>query len=229
MAFYKKTGILPTHVYFVDTFSEASNNFLRYIFEICRTDKLENLVFILSKKIRRKDLVANPLLYKIKGLYRKARYGYDINKQNAFLVPNNCKFELIAREHWLAGEHWATSVDDVFFHYRGSLTTVLNYVAVSFPEHIIKLVGVDFNSPGYFFQEELKSLDFKWQDYTTPITTKAGMHFSAIPHEGTTMFDRFNFIVDKLSSNGNTLYSVNPNSLLVLKSFVQHSPLILET
>ncbi|HLT42694.1 MAG TPA: hypothetical protein VKZ95_08325, partial [Sphingobacteriaceae bacterium] len=47
-AFYKIAGIVPTHVYFLDSFSKASINFLRYIFDVIRKDKLKNITFLLS-------------------------------------------------------------------------------------------------------------------------------------------------------------------------------------
>ena len=46
MAFYQKSKILQTHVYFVDAYDKSTVRFLQYIFDVCRNNKLENLTFI---------------------------------------------------------------------------------------------------------------------------------------------------------------------------------------
>ena len=51
MAFYQKSKILPTHVYFVDAYDKSTVRFLQYIFDVCRNNKLENLTFILNQKV----------------------------------------------------------------------------------------------------------------------------------------------------------------------------------
>ena len=73
---------------------------------------------------------------------------------------------------------------------------------------------------------ELEKLNFAWQDWTTPITKKEKTHFSAIPYEGTTIFDKFDFIVENLKRSGNEIFSCNPNSLLVAKNLVKYNEII---
>ena len=51
MAFYKRIGIIPTHVYFVDD-HENSRRFLEYIFNVCKEDGLEGLTFIVNKSLK---------------------------------------------------------------------------------------------------------------------------------------------------------------------------------
>ncbi|MGK7951182.1 MAG: hypothetical protein AB4368_20950 [Xenococcaceae cyanobacterium] len=225
MAFYKKANIMPTDIYFVDNYEASVNSFLQYIFDVCRQDKLKKLNFILGKHLTPKilRLSSDPFSFYVKkqcfSLLKK-------NNKNLFLVPKNSSFEFIFHQNWLEGNTWSDSLDRPLFHYRGSLSTVLNYVSIKYPNHRIKLVGVDFNSPSYFFQEELEKLNFAWQDWTTPITKKEKIHFSAIPYEGTTIFDKFDFIIENLKRSGNEIFSCNPNSLLVTKNLVKYNEII---
>lgn len=220
MAFYKKAKILPTHVYYVDGYQESVNLFLQYVFDVCREEKLEDLTFILGKHINSNRLASNLLSFHAKKQYLKLSKN---SNRKLFLVPKKSSFEFISHQYWLEGNEWSNSLSQPLFHYRGSLSTVLNYVSIKYPHHPIKLVGVDFNSPGYFFQNELEKLNLNWQDWTTSITKKNKTHFSAIPYQGTTIFDKFDFIVENLKQSGNEIFSCNSNSLLVTKNLVEYA------
>ena len=238
MAFYRKSKILPTHVYFVDAYDTSTVCFIQYIFDVCRTNKLKHLNFILNRKVLEFPLTgqrfcATKLAFSIKKKYLEIEqslhdilfHGEKINP-NLFLVPQNCSFEFISHEYWLDGNQWSDTLKKPLFHYRGSLSTVLNYISIKYPQRPIKLVGVDFNSPSYFFQEELEKLNFDWQDWTTDITKEKKTHFSAVPYQGTTIFDKFDFILTKLKETGNELYSCNPQSLLVEKGLTKYKNVI---
>ena len=238
MAFYQKSKILPTHVYFVDAYDTSTVRFIQHIFDVCRHDKLENLNFILNQEVLNFPLTgqrfcATKLAFYIKKKYLELEQSlHDILfheekiNSNLFLVPQNCSFEFISHEHWLDGNQWSDTLKKPLFHYRGSLSTVLNYISIKYPNYPIKLVGVDFNSPSYFFQEELEKLNFAWQDWTTEITQEKKTHFSAIPYEGTTIFDKFDFMLAKLKETGNELYSCNSQSLLVEKGLTKYKNVI---
>jgi hypothetical protein len=227
MAFYQKSKIVPTHIYYVDAYQRSVQIFLQHIFNICRKNKLKGLTFILNKNISRYS-TSNVYLYlylkylNLKNVYRKIRYG----SINSFLLPKNCYCDFITHQDWLKYDNtWATSLNEPLFHYRGSLSTVLNYISIKYPNRSIRLVGVDFNSPQYFFQQELEELELDWQDWTTPIVKEKGMHFSAVNYQGTTIFDKFGFILEQLSASGNSVYSCNSKSLLVEKGLVQYASL----
>lgn len=226
MAFYKQSGIIPTHSYFVDNYETSNRFFLGYIFDICRKDNLKGLTFILNREISylKRVLIENIVVFKAKRLLQLLKYGKNMDFSYPFLIPRKCKFEFIEHQDWLAGDCWATDLNEPLFHFRGSLTTVLNYISIKFPYYTIKLVGNDFNSPRYFFQESLDKLAFEWKDWTTPIVSKNKKHFSAVEYNGTTIFDKFDFIVENLNRTGNSLYSCNRNSLLVEKGAVEYRP-----
>lgn len=222
-AFYKKVNIIPTHIYYVDSYETSVILFLKHIFQICRNDKLENLTFILNKNLNKKNFLSNKLHFYLKKQYRIIN-NKDLLK--LFLIPHNCNLEFISHQDWLTGDKWSDNLEEPLFHYRGGLSTVLNYVSVKYPNHPIRLVGVDFNSPCYFFQEELEKLNFSWQDRSTPITKQERKHFSAIPYEGTTIFDKFDFIIENLKFSGNEIFSCNPKSMLVTKNLVEYKKLL---
>lgn len=223
MAFYKKVNIMPTHVYYVDSYQTSVILFLQHIFNVCRQDQLKNLTFILGQHLNHKRIISNPLYFYLRQQYLKIK---KINDINFFLVPQNCYFEFISHQSTLEGNEWSNTLEQPLFHYRGSLSTVLNYVSIKYPHHPVKLIGVDFNSPGYFFQDELNNLNFDWQDWTTPITQEKKIHFSAIPYKGTTIFDKFDFMVEHLKRSGNEIFSCNSNSILVQKKLIEYAPVI---
>jgi hypothetical protein len=224
MAFYKKSGIVPTHIYYVDNYQDSVKLFLQYIFNVCRKDNLKNLIFIVNKKMS-DSLTSNKYLFYSKKAYRKIKYGEKSKKIDLFLVPKNCKFNFITHQDWLNGDAWASSLDEPLFHYRGSLSTVLNYISIQYPNRHISLVGVDFNSSKYFFQNELEKLSFQWQDWTTPLTKEKSMHFSAIDYQGKTIFDKFEFMINQLNLSGNSMSCPNSKSLVVEKELVKYIPL----
>lgn len=221
MAFHALSGLRPTHVYFVDHI-EGSEPMLQYIFDVCIRDGIEGVTFILSKK--HEYSVATNWLFS--GPVKKTLERLSGKKCLFFQAPKACRYEFVSREHYLLGSCWAKSISEPLFHYRGSLTSVLNYVAIKYPGRPIKLVGVDFNSPRHFFQEELESLDFAWQDWTTPIVADKGIHISALEHEGTTMFDRFDEVLRRLAETENELYCCNENSLMVTKGCATYAPVV---
>lgn len=236
MAFYKESKILPTHIYFVDR-HENSLNFLKYIFQVCRKDNLSDLTFILHKDLKYrvysnqlKRLVnfAYYFAYNIKLLLKKPEkknFKQIFKPSFYFKINKNNRYYFITISKWLEGGDWSNSLNKKLFHYRGSLTTVLNYVSICFPKRKVILVGNDFNASEYFFQKELDALDFKWQDFTTSIVKESGVHFSFLNFEGTKMTDCFPFIIQNLEKSENQLICINKDSLLVTEANVKYAPL----
>ena len=222
MAFYKSLNILPTHVFFVDT-HPGSARFLQHTFDVCVRDNLQGITYILHRNWRWRLSRFSLEQHLKKAMIRKLKREKD---PLVFRVPRNSHFEFITRPLSTEGGMWASSLQQPLFHYRGTLTTALNYVSIKYPNRWVKLVGADLNSSQYFFQSELEKLDFQWQDWTTPIIQKEGLHFSAIEHKGTTMFDRFDYVVEQLGRTHNEIFNCNIESLLVTKGFTRYSPVI---
>lgn len=224
MAFYEKSALLPTHVYFVDT-HENSLLFLQYIFDFCKKKKLKNISFILNKNIK-KDFSLYSIQKKIKRLRNKARvffWQFLLPKEQLEGLRNTMylqgsahnKYEFISTKTWMEDCPWASSLEEPLFHYRGSLTTALNYCSITKPKQDIYLVGNDFYGSEYFFEKELSLLSIDASDWTTPLVKANKVHFSFQDYKGTKMPDKIAFILQKLKQSGINLYSINKNSLLV--------------
>ena len=234
MAFYKKIGIIPTHVYFVDD-HENSRRFLEYIFSVCERDHLNGLTFIVNNslksvlytsKINRIFLPFKNAFCDLIDSFRLAcvRHFFLNRRHYIHKLPHNT-FQFVSTTDWLQGGVWAESLQDKLFHYRGSLTSVLNYCSIIASAQDIFLLGNDFNGSEYFFEEDLKNIPFDWTDWTTNIIKKENKHFSFIEHQGTKMQDYFPFILRELDKRDTKLYCVNKESLLVKECGVKYQSL----
>lgn len=252
MAFYKISKIFPTHIYFVDK-HQNSLNFLQYIFNICSADKLVGLEFIVHEDLigsfnGKKE---SSLLIKIKKiifqiLFRLFRlFQHPSNSRFSRLIsylkihkwkryiealpnlvpPKNSSFIFVNQNGWLDGGEWSNSISDPLFHYRGSLTSVLNLITIKWPNNDVYLVGTDFYGNKYFFEDELQKVDFNWNDWTTSIIKEKGKHFSVIDYKGTTMFDKFNYIHKELKKRSCNIFCINPDSELVIQGNVEFKKL----
>jgi len=218
MAFYDVAGVLPTHVYFLD-FHQNSHLFLQYIFDICVKNKISNISFLLSERLKYRifypssSRTINQLKYLLSRVFKKF----------VLFAPAHCHYTFLRRTKWLKGGKWAESLEEPLYHYRSSLTAALNYMSIVYPGRRIKLVGIDLNSPTYFFESRLKELNFDYSDWTTPITRERSVHASVLDHQGTTLMGKLDFVISELEKTGNEVVSCNRNSLLVEKGFVKHA------
>lgn len=242
MAFYKESGILPTHIYFHDLYGFK---LFIYILKVCKENNLENLTLFTSLFYNTVTF-SNPffILYHILKdlfLYRFKSLGVillrlgknsDIHKFKLlrpfkyYSLPRRCKVISISITKWNEGGKWANKLNHKIFHYRGSLTSVINIASIIAPNQEIMLVGNDFNSDRYFYEDSLNSLGIEWKDYTYESVKKTGTHYSFQNINGMKMEDKFPFILQKLSENGNCLSCNNVNSLLVTKVGIQFKPII---
>ncbi len=253
-AFYNKSKIVPTHIFFHDDYDTASKFFLRYIIKYLRKSKIKPLIFIVSSKNRGyffcksrlfyfnyvvKSLKINIIRNSVKCL-RVLLKPYSLKKFNILkkkieganfpidikrmaLLPRHSKVVYIDVQPWnKRGNKWASKITEPLYHYRGSLTTVFNYISIAFPNRKVLLVGVDFNTSGYFFDEELKRLRFETSDWTTSISREHNMHFSIINYEGTKIDDEMPFMLKNLERSNNKVFSVNKEVYLVKKNFVDY-------
>jgi len=232
MAFHASSGLRPSHVFFLDDYDESCRRMLRYIFDVCREDGISGLTFVLPPSARRRVFVDGPwasvadaMLLMLKRLAKFIK-GDRHPTTPGYTAPRGCRFEFVTHHRWNEGGAWANSLREPLFHFHGSLTSALNYLSVQYPGRRIKLVGVDLDGPDYFFQSELEKVEFEWRDWTSSVTASSGMHFSAQVHEGSTMLDRFDFVVERLRSSGNELYATNPASLLVQRGYVEFKPVL---
>jgi hypothetical protein len=219
-AYFRKAQISPTHVYFTDIFSEASRNYLNLIFKRLTAHNLKP-TYILNKKVRYRATKSR-FMYQILTLIYAFPNLFFNHFKTILHLPNTGKFEFIGYQTWNNPNNtWSSTLSQDLYHFKGSLSTVFNYCAINFPQLDILLVGVDFNGSKYFFQEELDQEEFVTSDRTTSITRSENKHFSLIPTEGgLTLMDRIPYILDKLSDQNITVYSVNGTSRFVKEGFI---------
>ena len=236
MAFYKKSKIIPTHIYFHDSFSVGSSNIFHYILQICERDNLKNLTFITNKYynlVADRNIYLNIIALLIDIVYYRSKpflkylFGIKNSERQNLILKRRLSPMKYPKESKIIGvrihnSKWASTLSDKLFHFRGSLTSVLNYISICFPGKEIYLVGNDFDGGKYFFEEELEKLDFEWKDFTYEDTKKQNTHYSFQDIRGQRMSDRFPYIIKELAKSNNILYCLNPKSLLVLKAGVRY-------
>ena len=222
MAFYKKAGIIPSHVFFIDAHSPSSTNMLQYIFDLCHEDDLGDIIFIANAAVRNRVFRHKGLLY-----YVAKYHPIQFHKHHAYyLIKRPFKIDFIKMYNYLEGGKWAESLNEPLFHFRSSLSTVLNYASIKYPGYTIKLVGTDLNSKDYFFEQELKNLSFSSTDWTTQHTKKADKHFTVQNFKGTNFLDKIPFMKEELEKTANPIYCCSPQSLLVLDDYIEYREII---
>lgn len=220
-AYYKKSKITPTHIYFTDIFSAASRNYLKLIFNTSLENKLD-LTYILNKKVRYRA-TKSVLIYQLLRLLYFVPNLFFNHFKTILLLPKRGNFEYIGYQKWDNSTNtWANSLNEDLYHFKGSLSTVFNYCALKFGHLDILLVGVDFNGSKYFFQEELDKEHFVTTDRTTEITQKENKHFSLIPtDDGLTFIDKLPYMLENLSDKNIDVQSISAHSRLVQDGFIK--------
>lgn len=139
------------------------------------------------------------------------------------LLPNQSKIQYIKIQDSISkGNKWAESISEPLYHFKGSFSTVLNYISILYPNKTILLAGVDFNSSDYFFEKELDELNFETKDWTYEIRKTHNKHFSIIETHGIKIDDELPFMLHKLVKSNNEIYSLNESSYLVKNNYVEY-------
>ncbi|WP_158633554.1 hypothetical protein [Tautonia sociabilis] len=221
--FHDVARITPTHVWFTEDHWPGPR-VLRDIFAHCRRNRLEGLTFIITPQPR--------IFHDRRLTYTRARLGYTWRNAlgrkmlEPFLPPPRSRLERVERHFWLDGGSWATEPGQPLFHLRTSFTCALNYLAVTHPGAHIHLIGTDFNSGGYFFEERMARFRGRWDDWTTSTQREQGRHFATIPHEGKTVFDAFPYMREQLDRAGVRVSCPNKESGVVRQGLADYEPIV---
>lgn len=238
MAFYKKSGILPTHIYFHDFFGI---NFFKYILEICEKNNLngltiytnpffDNLIYTHNLQLPLK--IFKDFLFRLKAIslliiffFKKDKY---LERQLLFRKFNFFKLNICPKiisfnvKESTSKMKWASSFDENIFHFRGSLSSLLNIISIEDKKKEILLIGNDFYGSSYFYEEELNSLGDYWKDFTYELVKKTGVHYSFQNVNRLKISDGFNFINKQLLASSNKIFCNNKKSLLVKNGCVKY-------
>jgi hypothetical protein len=242
-AFYKIPNIRPTHIYFHDLFGIE---ILIYIIKVMKKDNFGKVTIFTNSFINNivhygkidlyikilKDLFYYRFISLLK-IILKLGVNCDIHKYkllrdfNFIKIPQDFNIISLRLTPWDSEKSkWGNSLKERLFHYRGSLTTVLNIISIIAPNREICLVGTDFNGDKYFYEKELDDLGIPWKDFTYEKVKKHKIHFSFQKLNGKTMGYRFPYITQKLKESGNNLTCNNESSLLVTQLGVEYKELI---
>lgn len=221
--FHKIAGILPTHVWFADNHPPGPQ-ILDDIFACCRRDGLRGLTFILSPYYRH-GLRVGSLRYNLGRLRRLLRRRRG-NTWNLMHAPPGCRFEFVRRHNSPDGGQWARRLDEPLYSLRTSFTSALNYLSIRHPGSTIRIVGSDFNTSGYFFDEEMQRQGLLWDDWTATMQAEHKTHSAAIEYSGATVFDGFPYIKEHLDRSGIRLTCNNPKSETVLRGLATYDPIV---
>lgn len=223
--FRRIAGITPTHAWFAD-YHPPSPRILGDIFDACRRDGLRGLTFVLDacyeKRLRIGAIRYNAARVR-RRLQLRLRRGWISPLMRA---PSGCRYEFITRHDWLEGGRWATRIDEPLYSLRTAFTSALNYLAIRYPGSTISLVGTDFNTSGYFFEEEMRRMRLPWDDWTVAIQAERGIHSAAIEYGGSTVFDGFPYMKEQLGRAGVRLTCNNPTSETVLRGLASYAPIV---
>jgi hypothetical protein len=164
LLFYEKIGIVPKyHIQFDAHDDPAIIVFLKTIDKIKNDPKLQNITLVLGKVLgnhAKEQNLNNPII--ISGLHPKVGDGWNPNLEEI---------------------GWSEQTDKNLFHFKGTLTSVINFSHALRSQNIIKLVGVDMNTNHYFFQGEYEKQK-PLHDWTYELMKKSGKHSNILIEVG---------------------------------------------
>ncbi|MHC0442744.1 hypothetical protein [Flavobacterium sp. 3-210] len=246
-AFYEKAGIIPTDIYFHDFHDKTSEYF--FYETINRTKSVATTYYVspISKEFITKSFFSFSYLFFryiiilnrafLKKISRKLIKPFSKNKHDRILSYldkfNQRKPLLLNKRHeiyninvhylWDLDNVWANTLDEELFHFRGSLTSVLNLVSIKYPKLNVLMLGVDLATKEYFFDEEIEVL-YKitglGYDWTQAFMDSSGKHYSAAIDSGVTIFDRFNYVVECLDKSENKIFAYPKENALMFNGLV---------
>lgn len=246
-AFYEKAGIIPTDIYFHDFHDETSEYF--FYETINRTKSIANSYYVspITKKFMTKSffyfsylfvmylIILNRSFFKkisrklIKPFSKKSHnsissyFDKSIQRKPLLLNRHNEIYNISVHYLWNLDNKWANTLNEKLFHFRGSLTSVLNLVSIKYPNLKVLMLGVDLATKEYFFDEELVVLYNKiglGYDWTQSFMDNSGKHYSAAIDSGVTIFDRFNYVVECLDKSQNKIFAYPKENAAIFNGLV---------
>ncbi|MEN3322527.1 hypothetical protein VP395_02190 [Mariniflexile soesokkakense] len=246
-AFYEKAGIIPTDIYFHDfhdktseyffykTINRTKNTATTYYVSPVTKDFITKSFFYFIYLFLRYLIILNKSFFEkvsrrtVKPFSKKSHdriraYLYDSKERKPLLLNKHNKVYYIKVHYlWDLDNTWANTLNEELFHFRGSLTSVLNLVSIKYPKLNILMLGVDLNTKEYFFDEELEALFTKTglgYDWSQSFMNNSGKHYSAAVDSGVTIFDRFDYVVDCLHKSENQIFAYPNENVAIFNGLV---------
>ncbi len=224
LLFWDILGVYPTHYFLADIHYPA----LR----------------VYEESVERVEEAGRPVHFLLDQTYRR-RYGggafkwlwnlpfrLDVYRRHGFWYhpevtpPAATYFKRCHR--WKAPEEWGRSLDDLMFFWRGSLSCLINLLTVIGLGRRIKLLGVDLNTAGSFFDDALKTRPYLLDNYMQmQQQAEKRQHFTAMRYQGMPGIQaKWPFIQENVHAMGCEIHCCNPDSLLVEEGLCPYAPVI---
>lgn len=206
LMFYDKVGIIPNYHYQLDAFDKSGIYVFQNTINKILKDKLYNIELICGSVLSNLILSNNiKIKHKITSLNPKIGNGWN---------PN---FEDIG---------WSSDPYSSLFHFKGSLTSVINFAHALKPNNDIKLLGADMTSSEYFFNEEFEK-DSNMHDWTYDLMKKTGKHSSALTEVGGyTQEICMPWIKEQTNKTGSNIYICSKKSLYYTENILEYKEVI---
>lgn len=246
-AFYEKVGIIPTDIYFHDFHDKTSEYF--FYETINRTKSISTTYYVspitaefMTKSFFYFSFLFFKYLIIINGAFFKkisrkfvkpfnknkhdiisAYFDKSIPRKPLLLNKHNTVYNIKVHYLWNVNNKWANNLNEELFHFRGSLTSVLNVVSIKYPKSNVLMLGADLVTKEYFFDEELEALYKKTglgYDWTQSFMDISGKHYSAAVDSGVTIFDRFNYVVECLDKSQNKIFAFPKENAAIFNGLV---------
>ncbi|EGJ30477.1 hypothetical protein LYNGBM3L_50360 [Moorena producens 3L] len=149
------------------------------------------------------------------------------NYFKSFVHPNLLSIFFIRDTSKGENLKWANSLNENIFYRRGSLTCLLNVLAILRIAPVIKLIGIDLNRGGTFFDSELN----RYPELINPWDQEAkakNVHATVGEVYGWkgSMLDHWPDLNKNLVNAGIKVYCCNRDSLLVQSDLSEYRPII---
>ncbi|MBW2058247.1 MAG: hypothetical protein JRH07_16075 [Deltaproteobacteria bacterium] len=227
LIFWKRVGIVPTHHIMLDY---VHNRFVyEMVFDTCRKNGFWRTRFLLHRYWEGR-IYTDPAVFYWRKVKRALR---GRGPTDMVVVDSRLEIGYLDIGPWDRLEYlWGRGLDERLFHFRGTLTTAINVAHVLDPHATIKLLGVDLNTPDYFFQDQMPRLirlkrkegssDLDWE-----YNLRAGRHGTVLPYgELPPMTAAFPFIRQQVEATGGRIFCCNKESLLVEEGHLSYGPVI---
>ena len=160
-AFGDTSGLVPSHIFFLDSYDESCRNVLQHTFARAIQQARRGMTFVVSDALRGKCVTCTDSQ---RSSLEAAQYFSQLEHDpfawrtltdftgdaDSFLIPPESNLQFRQHHEWLAGGPRAKASNEPLFPFRASLTSAINYATIEFPHSVIWLVGADFTDGAYF-------------------------------------------------------------------------------
>ena len=213
LLFYEKIGIIPKFHYQLDGFDAIGRYVFKSTLDKIESDPLLKDVIIVCGESLEDLIKERNIPYKLTNIHPAS--GQEWNKGEGYDL-----------EAWFKRIGWSSDPWKDLFHFKGSLTSVINLVHAMEPTNKIKLLGVDMSTSEYFFQKEYVK-DGRLHDWTYNIMSACNKHSNILEGVGGYSQEKcIPKIRGRIISTGGDLVVCNKKVFYFTENFLNFEPII---